>query len=143
MKRIAALMSIACLFGTLATAAPARAGDLCVAFSGGSCALSGDLGFFRFTGAKFPMSNKKAVRLNGRACGTGTVTGTLVMTHDSSLVELGATFICDATPGVITAEFNPASTAIGSTAVIAYSGYGSYALSGSCTVTIVDCDTEP
>jgi hypothetical protein len=136
-------MSIACLVGTFAAAAPASAGDVCVQFSGITCALSGDLGFFRFTGAKFPTSNKKAVRLHGRACGTGTATGTLVMTHDSSLIELGATFICDATPGVISVEFSPASTGIGSSAVLARASYGTYDLSSSCLVSIVDCATEP
>ena len=51
----------------LGAAAPAKAADVCVQFEGLSCDLSGDLGFFRFMGAKFPSNNKKAVAENSNS----------------------------------------------------------------------------
>jgi hypothetical protein len=126
----------------LAASAPATAGDVCVQYSGAECDLSGDLGFFRFMGAKLPKSPKKAVDLHGRACGTGTVTGTAVQNPAGNLVVLGATFICDGTPGVITSEMAVADTSVGSTHA-GDASYGAFDLASSCTVTVVDCDTEP
>lgn len=143
MKKISAFVAAAVLAGSFAAAAPASAADLCLQFSGMSCALSGDPGFFRFTGAKFPGNNKKAIKLNGRACGTGSVTGTLVMTSDSTSTHLSASFVCDATFGAITADFNPAQTELNNTSTNAYASYGSVNLAGACTATIVDCINEP
>jgi hypothetical protein len=130
------------LVAILAGSAPAAAVDLCLQFAGETCDLSGDLGFFRFMGAKLPKNEKKAVALHGRACGTGTVTGTAVRNPAGTLINVGATFICDVTPGVISAEMNPANVAVGSTHP-GDAGYGEYALGSSCTVTVVDCDGEP
>jgi hypothetical protein len=138
--RLARLALAAFLSAVLA--GPAAAGDLCLQYSGGECELSGDLGFFRFMGAKLPKNAKKAVDLHGRACGTGTVTGTAVRNPAGTLIVLGATFICDATPGVISAELSPANTALGSTHA-GDASYGAYELGSTCTVTVVDCDTEP
>ena len=139
MKAIALATALA--LGALA--APAAAGDLCIQYSGATCDLSGDLGFFHFIGGKLPKTTKKVMELHGRACGAGTVTGSAVVTTvGSPLISVGATFICDATPGVISADINPADTSIGSTHT-GRGGYGAYTLGGSCTVTIVDCATEP
>jgi hypothetical protein len=107
-----------------------------------SCALSGDLGFFRFPSTKLPKNAKKAVALHGRACGTGTVTGSAVRNPAGTLIQVGATFICDATAGLISADIDPASTAVGSTHA-GDAGFGSFDLNSSCTVTIVDCAGEP
>lgn len=130
------------LAGSLAGAAPAAAADLCLQFSGASCDLSGDLSFFRFPGTKLPKTAKKAVALHGRACGTGTVTGTVVRNPAGTLIQLGATFVCDATPGVISADIDPANTALGSVHA-GDASYGAFDLSSSCDVTLVDCDGEP
>ena len=124
-------------------AAPASAAGLCLQFSGGSCALSGDLGFFAFPGAKAPKTPTKAVGLHGRACGTGTASGAMAVTSDASSVHLSATFVCDATFGVITADFAPGSVAVGATSTNAYASYGGVGLDTSCTATVVDCDDEP
>jgi hypothetical protein len=123
-------------------AGPAAAGDLCLQFAGETCDLSGDLGFFRFMGAKLPKNDKKAVALHGRACGTGTVTGTAVRNVGGTFINVGATFVCDVTPGVISAELSPADVGVG-TVHAGDAAYGDFALSSSCTVTVVDCDTEP
>jgi hypothetical protein len=142
MKRVRLVLA-AGLAATLAAASlPARAAELCLQFEGASCALSGDIGFFRFLGAKLPKNPKKAVALHGRACGTGVVTGTAVRTKDDTLINVAATFVCDATPGLITAEIAPATTGIGSVHT-GDASYGSFDLPTSCTVTIVDCDGEP
>jgi len=144
MTKIGTWMAAACIAAmTTMTATPARAGDVCVQFAGAGCDLSGDLGFFRLLGAKFPSSNKKAVKVSGRACATGSVTGTLVMSHDSTRVHFGATFDCDAVFGALSADFDPASLAVGSTAATAWASYGDVALGSSCTATVVDCATEP
>jgi hypothetical protein len=126
----------------LASAAPSAAADLCLQYGGGECGISGDIGFFRFMGAKLPKNDKKAVHLHGRACGTGSVTGTAVRNVGGTLINLSAVFACDATPGVIDAEINPANTAIGGTGT-GHAAYGAFNLDSGCTVTIVDCDTEP
>lgn len=141
MTRMRFLMTAACLGGLLAAAAPAKAADLCVQFDGVSCDLSGDLGFFRFMGAKLPNSIKKATDLHGRACGTGTVTGTAVMNTEGTFVNLSATFVCDATPGLIDVSFAPGATlgAVGSGGA----GYGAFDVNSACTATIVDCAGEP
>lgn len=131
------------LFSAVGSAAPARAAGLCLQFSGGSCALSGDLGFFAFPGAKAPKTPTRVVGLHGRACGTGTASGAMAMTSDSSSVSLGATFVCDSTFGAITADFAPGTLAVGATATNAYSSFGGVALDSACTVTVVDCSTEP
>ncbi len=141
MTKMRFLMTAACLGGLLTAAAPARAADLCLQFSGGSCDLSGDLGFFRFMGAKLPTSNKKAVRLHGRACGTGTATGTATMNSEGTSVILSATFVCDATAGLIEASFGPA-PALGAMGA-AGASYGSFGVDSTCIATIVDCSAEP
>jgi len=142
MKR-ARLVLAAGLAGSLAAASlPARAAELCLQFDGASCALSGDTGFFRFLGAKLPKSPKKAVALHGRACGTGVVTGTAVRNADDTLVNVAATFVCDATPGLVSAAIAPATTGIGS-AHTGDASFGTFDLPTSCTVTIVDCAGEP
>jgi hypothetical protein len=127
--------------GSLAPA-PARARDLCLQFAGMSCDLSGDLGFLRFMKAKLPKNTKKATALHGRACGTGVVTGTAVRNNDNTLVNVAATFVCDAVPGVIAAEIDVSDTAVGSVHTGSAS-YGAYALGSDCQVTIVDCAGEP
>lgn len=142
MTKMRFLMTAACLGGLLTAAAPAKAADLCVQFDGVSCDLSGDLGFFRFMGAKLPNSIKKATALHGRACGTGTVTGSAAMNTEGTFVNLSATFVCDGTPGLINAAFTPGMTGLGAVG-IGESGYGAFSLAGSCTATIVDCGTEP
>lgn len=141
MTKMRFLMTAACLGGLLTAAAPAKAADLCVQFDGVSCDLSGDLGFFRFMGAKLPTSIKKATRLHGRACGTGTVTGTAAMNTEGTFVNLSATFVCDATAGVIEASFAPGATlgAVGAGGA----GYGAFNVDSTCTATIVDCAGEP
>lgn len=142
MKTIALALGLA-LAAPLVAAAPAAGGDLCLQYAGAGCDLSGDLGFFHFIGAKLPKTVKKAAALHGRACGAGTVTGTAVVdTVGGALVSMGATFTCDGTPGVISADIDPASSAVGSTHDGSAS-YGAYSLGSSCTVTIVDCATEP
>jgi hypothetical protein len=139
---VARLVLAGLVAGAFGSAAPAAAAELCLQFAGASCAVSGDIGFFRFPGTKLPKNPKKAVALHGRACGTGTVTGSAVRNPAGTLIQLGATFICDATPGLISAEFDPASTALGSVHA-GDAAYGSFDLSSSCTVTIVDCAGEP
>ena len=142
MKRVRLVLA-AGLAATLAAASlPARAADLCLQFAGPSCDLSGDIGFFRFMGAKLPKNPKKAVALHGRACGTGVVTGTAVRNPDDTLINVAATFVCDATPGLISAAIAPATTGIGSVHT-GDASYGSFDLPASCTVTIVDCAGEP
>ena len=143
MKRIRVLVGIWALAALLCAAPPARAGDLCLQYNGVGCPLSGDLGFFRLMGAKFPKTITKATEIHGRACGTGTVTGTMVMARLDNIIILGANFVCDATVGGIYAGFNPASLAVGSTALNAYASYGDVNLGSGCDVTIVDCATEP
>jgi hypothetical protein len=130
------------LAGVLGSAAPSAAADLCLQFDGPTCPLSGDLGFFRFPSTKLPKNAKKAVALHGRACGTGTVTGTAVRNPAGTLIQVGATFLCDATPGLISADIDPANTAVGSTHD-GDAGFGSFDLNASCTVTIADCAGEP
>ena len=141
MTKMRFLMTAACLGGLLTAAAPAKAADLCVQFDGVGCDLSGDLGFFRFMGAKLPSSNKKATRLHGRACGTGTVTGTATTNSEGTSVILSGTFVCDATAGLIEASFGPGATlgAVGA----AGAGYGAFNVDSTCTATIVDCASEP
>lgn len=142
-RTVPTLAAIAAIVATLAAAAPSQAADLCLQFSGVSCDLSGDIGFFRFSPAKFPTSNKKPYRLNGRACGYGTATGTIAMSSDSTSINLSANFVCDATAGGITAYFAPGNGAVGATASNAYASYGDVELGSSCTATVVDCTTEP
>jgi hypothetical protein len=142
MTRTQLWTGIALLGAALAAPPAARAADQCLQFSGASCALSGDLGFFRFMGAKYPKTAKKAEALHGRACGTGTVTGTAVRSASGSPLVIGATFVCDVTPGVIEAELDPAALGLGSTHP-GNASYGAFDLGTGCTVTVVDCDTEP
>jgi hypothetical protein len=136
------LIAAAVLAGAPLAPGPAHAGDLCLQFAGMSCDLSGDLGFFRFMKAKLPKNTKKATALHGRACGTGVVTGTAVRNTDGTLVNVAATFVCDATPGVISAEIDAANTGVGS-AHTGSASYNAYALGSTCQVTIVDCVSEP
>jgi hypothetical protein len=93
-------------------------------------------------GAKLPKNVKKATRLNGRACGTGTATGTAAVIDDPSTIHLSAFYVCDASPGVIEANFTPGMTDIGAIGTGRASS-GGFSLGSSCTVTIVDCTTEP
>lgn len=142
MKKLVAMVAAASLVGVLGAAAPAKAADLCIQFSGMSCDLSGAAGFFRFPKAKFPKNNKKPVELHGRACETGTATGTMSMNFESNSIHLSAFYVCEATAGAFTADFSPASTAIGSTSTNAYASYGDVSLGSSCTATVVDCAIE-
>jgi len=138
MKKLFAIAGIAMLTATLSTAAPAQAADLCVQFDGGSCALSGDPGFFRFLGAKMPKSNKKAVHLGGRACGTGIVEGLALMNKEKTAIDIRGTFVCDGVPGIIEASFAPGATSGSGSAT-----FGTFEEANACTVEIVDCTTEP
>ena len=144
MKKLGTVLAIVSMTCVLGAAAPARAADICLQFSGVSCDLSGDLGFFRLIKCKFPTSTKTAVKLNGRACGTGSVTGTAVQSSDGSNIHIGASFVCDATFGVINADFNPTGNLdMGGVSTNAYASYGDVGLGSSCTATIVDCTTAP
>jgi hypothetical protein len=142
MKRVRLVLAAGLTASLAAASLPARAAELCLQFDGASCALSGDTGFFRFLGAKLPKSPKKAAALHGRACGTGVVTGTAVRNPDDSLINVAATFVCDATAGLISAAIAPATTGVGSTHT-GDASFGTFDLPTSCTVTIVDCDGEP
>lgn len=144
MKRHSILVAVAAFSGLLFAATPARAGDLCMQFDGASCPLSGDLGFFRFMGAKQPKTITKPTEIHGRACGFGVVTGTMVMTHDGNAVMIGANFVCDATVGAISAGFASATVMVpGATANGGSASFGDVNLGNTCDVTVVDCATEP
>jgi len=138
MKKFLAILGTAMLTATLSTAAPAQAADLCLRFDGGSCALSGDPGFFRFLGAKLPKSVKKAVRLGGRACGTGIVDGLAAMNNEGTVINIRGTYSCDGVPGIIEASFAPGATSGSGSAT-----FGTFEEANACTVEIVDCTTEP
>lgn len=127
---------------TLALSSSAFAADVCVQYAGASCDLSGDLGFFRFLGAKLPRSAKKAVHLHGRACGTGVVTGSAVLDPTGAPIRLAGTFVCGDVVGMIDATLDPLDTAAGSVHGGRASFFG-FDLDSDCTVTIVDCATEP
>jgi hypothetical protein len=142
MHRLACALATALLASGLALTSPAAAGELCLQFSGGSCDLSGDLGFFRFLGAKLPKSPKKATALHGRACGTGTTWGTAVRNAENNAIELAATFVCDGVPGMIGASLPLENNGVG-TVHPGDASYNAFALGSSCDVTVVDCDTEP
>jgi hypothetical protein len=141
-KRLVGLLLLPGFVGLLVAGAPERASaDFCLQFSGASCFLSGDLGFFRFKG-KLPKKVKKFAPLHGRACGVGPAYGSAVLNTEGTLVEVGATFFCDADQGQISASFTPGSR-IGDTSSLAYASYGSHGLATSCTAVLVDCDLEP
>lgn len=142
MHSLARTLGAALLLTGLAVPAPAAADDLCLQFSGPGCDLSGDLGFFRFMGAKLPKNPKKATALHGRACGTGTVWGTAVRSSDNTSIALAATFACDASTGIIDAGLSITDNSVG-TVHPGDAGFGAFALDSSCDVTVVDCDTEP
>jgi hypothetical protein len=142
MHRLSRVLVTALLASGIGVTSPATAGDLCLQLSGASCDLSGDLGFFRFMGAKLPKNPKKAAALHGRACGTGTAWGTAVRNAENTVIELAATFVCDATPGMLGASLSIADTGIG-TVHPGDASYNAFALGSSCDVTIVDCDAEP
>jgi hypothetical protein len=145
MTKMRFLMTAACLGGLLTTAAPAKAADLCLQFNGPDCQLSGDLGFFRFMGAKLPTSTKKAAGLHGRACGTGSITGSAVALPGAmTTVTLSATFECDLGTGMIAAYFYNVTGPI-TVGSIGYgaASYGNFNINTDCDVTVVDCATEP
>ncbi len=144
MKRYSILAAVAAFSGLMFAAVPARAGDICLQFSGASCDLSGDLGFFRFMGAKKPKTITKPAEIHGRACGFGTVTGTMVLTHDGGVLTLSGNFVCDATAGAINAEFSSSTVlAPGAVGLGGLASYGDVNLGSSCDVAVVDCATEP
>ena len=142
MRRQIGLLLLLGFVGLLIAGAPGRASaDFCLQFSGASCDLSGDLGFFRFKG-KLPKKVKKFAALHGRSCGVGPAYGSAVVNTEGTGVEVGATFFCDAQQGQISALFTPGSR-IGDTSLLAYASYGSHGIATSCTAVIVDCDLEP
>lgn len=145
MKKLCSILAVTVLASLIFGPGSARAADLCVQFNGSGCALSGDLGFFRFIGAKLPTSVSKVARINGRACGVGTVTGSAVQIPNSgNTVTLTATFECDAQLGVLHIIFPNVTgpVASGSTAS-GLASYGVFDILTDCTVTVVDCGTEP
>jgi len=144
MKNIKLMLATALLASGLLGAVPASAADVCLQFDGPSCDLSGDLGYFHFQAAKLPKNPKQSSALHGRACGGGVVYGTAAMTAAGDQIQVGATFNCDATNGTIIAYMNVPTpgTAIGSVH-FGYAGYGTFDLSNSCNVTIVDCTLRP
>jgi hypothetical protein len=135
------LLCLSVAFGlAVASAAPARAADLCIQLDGVSCPLSGDLGFFRFK-AKLPKNPKKAVALHGRVAGLGSAYGTAVMSNDATSIDIGVTFFADATQGQFNGSFDPTDLA---SVHSANADYGAYDVGGgSCDMTIVDCAGEP
>jgi len=141
-KRLLGLLLLPGFVGLLVASAPERASaDFCLQFSGASCDLSGDLGFFRFKG-KLPKKVKKLAALHGRACGVGPAYGSAIVNTEGTAVEIGATFFCDGEQGQISASFTPGSR-IGDTSSPTYASYGIHGIASSCTATIVDCDLEP
>ena len=119
----------------LATAAPARA-DFCMQLNGGS--VSGDLGFFRFTG-KLPKHAGDIVPLSGRAAGLDPVYGSATVATDGSYVEIGATFFVDAEQGQIDVTFVLPKPTHGS----GDGDYGTYGTGQSFDADIVSCGLEP
>ncbi|HYC54258.1 MAG TPA: hypothetical protein VEL28_04895 [Candidatus Binatia bacterium] len=145
MKKIVSIMAAAALGLVILAPVAATAADTCLQFSGLNCDLSGDLGFFHFS-AKLPKNGKKAVSLPGRACGTGTVDAAASVNTDETFVNIHGTFSCDATNGNINAAL-PVATAneIGTVGSgdAAYGSTTGFDNGPSCTVTVVDCATEP
>ncbi len=143
MRKIGFLLATVMLGCGLFAASPASAADVCIQFDGPFCDLSGDIGYFHFTSVKLPKTAKKAVALNGRACGGGVVYGTAMMNSAGDQIQIGATYNCDGTNGTIMAYMNTvAGTAIGSVHS-GYGGYGTFDLVNSCDVTIKDCALRP
>lgn len=142
MKNLKTLIALTSLAAVIGAAMPAAAADLCLQFSGVTCDVSGDAGFFRFMNAKLPKTVKKGVSLHGRACGTGTATGSSAMIDDPATVHLSAFYVCDASPGVIEANFPVGMTDIG-TVGTGRASSGGFSLGSTCVVTIVDCTLEP
>ena len=123
---------------------PVRAADLCVQVNGAGCALSGDLGYFRFMKWRLPGSNKVAKAVNGRACGFGPLTGTAILDSSGTQLAVNITFDCDATRGSLYLGWDDASNpTVGSTIPYVYASYGDYDYTSACDATVVDCATEP
>ncbi|HYC00719.1 MAG TPA: hypothetical protein VEC57_16420 [Candidatus Limnocylindrales bacterium] len=142
MKKILSVVASAALSAAVLAPASALAGDFCLQFSGGSCDLSGDLGFFRFSG-KLPKKAKKSEGLHGRACGTGVVQGAAAVNAEGTVINIHATFNCDATNGNINATLNPETAATLGSVHTGDANYGSFDVGSDCVVTVVDCASEP
>jgi hypothetical protein len=117
------------------TTTPASA-DFCFQLDGGS--FSGDIGFFRFNGAR-PVAPGQIVPLTGRAAGLSPAFGTATVGKDGSYAEYGATFFIDADQGQFDIAFLPPKSKSGS----GRASFGVYGVSDSVTVTVVDCSDEP
>ena len=141
-KRMLSGLAAAALSFAVLAPTTAKAADFCLQFDGEDCSLSGDLGFFRFSG-KLPKTKWKSEGLHGRSCkGVGAVQAGAAMNTVGTLIKIHGTFECDAVNGTINAEIDVATgTAIGSV----HSGRGSFGdfnPGPSCTVTIVNCADE-
>ncbi len=140
-KRMLSGLAAAALSFAVLAPTTAKAADLCLQFDGLYCSLSGDLGFFRFSG-KLPKTKWKSEGLHGRSCKYGAVQAAASMNTDGTFINIHGTFNCDAVNGTINAEIRVATgTAIGSVHS-GRSSYGDFDAGPSCTVTIVDCATE-
>lgn len=136
--QLRALTLAATLWATVIMAAPAAA-DFCIRLNGGP--FSGDIGFFRFTGA-LPTKAGKIKALAGRAAGLSPVFGSATVVSlepGSTQVEIGATFFIDATQG----QFNVFLSGPTFMSGFGYGSYGVYGVNSSVSVAVVDCTTEP
>jgi hypothetical protein len=143
MRKLIGVFVLLGFVGLLIAIAPGKASaDVCIQFSGGSCDLSGDLGFFRFKG-KLPKGKgwRKITALHGRACGVGAAFGTAVVNTEGTGIAVAATFFCDAEQGQFDVSL-PVGARVGDTG-FGYASYGAYGLGSSCDAEIVDCSLEP
>jgi hypothetical protein len=100
--------------------------------------LSGDLGFFRFTGTQ-PKQAGQIVSLAGRVAGLGPAYGTATVSKDGTSLEVGVTFFADAEQGQFDIWLQGPYYLKGD----GYAGYGTYGTSGHVTAKRVLCSGEP
>jgi hypothetical protein len=131
LKRVTCLLAI---FATILVAFPVWA-DWCLQLDG---TLSGDLGFFRFTGIQ-PRQPGQIVNLAGRVAGLGPAYGTATVNKDGTSLEVGVTFFADAEQGQFDIWLQGPSYLKGD----GYAGYGAYGTSGHVTAKRVLCSGEP
>lgn len=137
-RQLKALTLATALGVTVIVAAPASA-DFCIRLNGGP--FSGDIGFFRFTGA-LPTKAGKIKALAGRAAGLSPVFGSATVVslgRESTQVEIGATFFIDAVQGQFDVFLSGPTFTSGS----GYGSYGEYGVNDSVSVSVVTCATEP